>query len=139
MSFRFSAVNLGCNKNMVDLEFAMGEILKLQDRYEVEFYENPEDADYVIVNTCGFLSSSRAESENTVSYFDKLGKKIIVMGCYIPVANDNFFAGLKNLHAMVPFINYSNVEELVTGKKSDAPKKLALSLAGLKKAKEIMQ
>ncbi len=124
---------------MVDLEFAMGEILKLQEKYDVEFYENPEDADYVIVNTCGFLSSSRAESENTVSYFDKLGKKIIVMGCYIPVANDNFFARLKNLHAMVPFINYSNVEELVTGKKSDAPKKLALSLAGLKKAKEMIQ
>jgi hypothetical protein len=58
------------------------------------------------------------------------------MGCYIPVANDNFFARLKNLHAMVPFINYSNVEELVTGKKSDAPRKLGLSLAGLKKAKE---
>ena len=139
MSFRFSAVNLGCNKNMVDLEFAMGEILKLQDKYEVAFYENPEDADYVIVNTCGFLSSSRAESENTVSYFDKLGKKIIVMGCYIPVANDNFFARLKNLYAMVPFINYSNVEELITGKKSDAPKKLALSLAGLKKAKDMMK
>lgn len=117
----------------------MGELLKLQEKYDVEFYENPEDADYVIVNTCGFLSSSRAESENTVTYFDKLGKKIIVMGCYIPVANDNFFAGLKNLYAMIPFINYSNVEELITGKKSDTPKKLNLSLAGLKKAKETMQ
>ena len=110
MKFHFSAVNLGCNKNMVDLEFAIGEILKMQEKYDVEYFETPEEADYVIVNTCGFLSSARSESENTVKYFDNLGKKIIVMGCYIPVENDNFFSKLKNLYTLVPFINYSNVE-----------------------------
>jgi len=67
------------------------------------------------VNTCGFLSSARSESENTVKYFDTLGKKIIVMGCYIPVENDNFFSQLKNLYTLVPFINYSNVEGIITG------------------------
>jgi ribosomal protein S12 methylthiotransferase len=135
MSFAFSAVNLGCNKNMVDLEFAIWEILKLQNEYEVEYFETPEDADYVIVNTCGFLSSARAESENTVRYFDNLGKRIIVMGCYIPVENDNFFSKLKNLYKIVPFIDYSNVEELVTGQESEKKRKPSFSLAGLKKAK----
>lgn len=52
MSFTFSAVNLGCNKNMVDLEFAIGELLKLQGKYDVTYFETPEEADYVIVNTC---------------------------------------------------------------------------------------
>ena len=52
-SFNFSAINLGCSKNMVDLEYAIGEILKYSDRAPIEFVEDPEDshADYVIVNT----------------------------------------------------------------------------------------
>lgn len=122
---------------MVDLEFAIGELLKLQGKYDVEYFETPEEANYVIVNTCWFLSSSRQESENTVRYFDNLWKKIIVMGCYIPVENDNFFSSLKNLHALVPFINYANVEELVTWKKSQAPAKPTINLAWLKKAKAL--
>ena len=54
MAFSFSAINLGCSKNLVDLEFAIGEILKYSDRTPIEYYDNPEDEDveYVIVNTC---------------------------------------------------------------------------------------
>jgi ribosomal protein S12 methylthiotransferase len=79
--FSFSAINLGCSKNLVDLEYAIGEILKYSDRAPIEFYDDPEDknAEYVIVNTCGFLSSAREESEQTLSYYDSLGKKLILM------------------------------------------------------------
>lgn len=105
---------------MVDLEFAIGEILKYSDRAPIEFVENPEDrhAEYVIVNTCGFLSSARQESEETLSYYDSLGKKLILMGCYVSVKDDAFLAGLKNLVSIVPFMSYSVIEELVLGKKS---------------------
>ena len=79
--FSFSAINLGCSKNLVDLEYAIGEILKYSDRADIEFHDDPEDpdAEYVIVNTCGFLSSAREESEETLSYYDSLGKKLILM------------------------------------------------------------
>ena len=72
--FAFSAVNLGCSKNLVDLEFAIGEILKWSDRVPVEYISDPDDpnAEYVIVNTCGFLSSARRESEETLAYYDSL-------------------------------------------------------------------
>ncbi len=118
--FAFSAINLGCSKNLVDLEYAIGEILKYSDRAEIEFYDDPEDpsADYVIVNTCGFLSSAREESEQTLAYYDSLGKKLILMGCYVSVKDDAFLAGLKHLHSVVPFMSYSVIEELVLGKKS---------------------
>lgn len=118
--FAFSAINLGCSKNMVDLEFAIGEILKYSDRAPIEFHEDPEDpsAEYVIVNTCGFLSTAREESEQTLSYYDNLGKKLILMGCYVSVKDDAFLAGLKNLVSIIPFMSYSVVEELVLGKKS---------------------
>ena len=79
--FSFAAINLGCSKNMVDLEFAIGEILKFSGETPIEFIEDPEDphAEYVIVNTCGFLSSAREESEETLAYYDSLGKKLILM------------------------------------------------------------
>ena len=95
--FAFSAINLGCSKNMVDLEFAIGEILKYSDRAPIEYIEDPEsrETEYVIVNTCGFLSSARQESENTLSYYDDLGKKLILMGCYVSVKDDAFLSSLK--------------------------------------------
>lgn len=118
--FSFSAINLGCSKNMVDLEFAIGEILKYSSQTPIEFLENPEDkrCEYVLVNTCGFLSSARQESEETLAYYDSLGKKLILMGCYVSVKDDAFLASLKNLVSIVPFISYSVIEELVLGKKS---------------------
>ena len=105
---------------MVDLEYAIGEILKYSDRAPIEFHNDPEDphAEYVIVNTCGFLSSARQESEETLSYYDSLGKKLILMGCYVSVKDDAFLAGLKHLVSIVPFMSYSVIEELVLGKKS---------------------
>jgi ribosomal protein S12 methylthiotransferase len=118
--FAFSAINLGCSKNLVDLEYAIGEILKYSDRAEIAYIEDPEsvDTDYVLVNTCGFLSSARQESEETLAYYDSLGKKLILMGCYVSVKDDAFLAGLKNLVSIVPFMSYSVIEELVLWKKS---------------------
>ena len=119
MSFRFSSINLGCSKNLVDLEFAIGEILKYSDKTPIEYIEDSEapEADYVIVNTCGFLSSARAESEETLRHYDNLGKKLILMGCYVSVKDDAFLAGLKNLHSVIPFISYSTIENLLFDKK----------------------
>lgn len=116
-SFHFSSVNLGCSKNLVDLEFAIGQILKLSATHDVQYYENPEDpsAEWVLVNTCGFLSSSRQESEETLAHFDRLGKKLVLMGCYVSVKDDAFLAGLKNLHTVLPFTSYENLEKLVSG------------------------
>lgn len=130
--FAFSAINLGCSKNLVDLEFAIGEILKYSDRAPIEYIENPEDpaAEYVIVNTCGFLSTAREESEQTLSYYDSLGKKLILMGCYVSVKDDAFLSGLQNLASIVPFMSYSVIEELVMGKKSK------FNLSAIVKAKQ---
>ncbi len=130
--FAFSAINLGCSKNMVDLEFAIWEILKYSDRAPIEYIEDPEarETDYVLVNTCGFLSSARQESEETLAYYDSLGKKLILMGCYVSVKDDAFLASLKNLVSIVPFMSYSVIEELVLGKKSK------FNLSAIVKAKQ---
>lgn len=130
--FRFSAINLGCSKNLVDLEYAIGEILKFSNQTHIEYYDNPEDpeVEYVIVNTCWFLSSARQESEETLTYYDSLGKKLILMGCYVSVKDDAFLSNLKNLSSIVPFMSYSVIEELLFGKKSK------LNLSAIVRAKQ---
>ncbi|MFZ4461868.1 MAG: radical SAM protein [Patescibacteria group bacterium] len=141
MSFRFSSVNLGCSKNLVDLEFAVGQILKFSDRISIEYYDTPEDkaVDYVLVNTCGFLSTAREESEQTLKYFDDMGKKVILMGCYVSVKDDAFLSSLKNLHAILPFTDYASIEKMLFGEnrliKTPGVAKLKGALAGLKENK----
>lgn len=116
-SFRFSSVNLGCSKNLVDLEFAIGEILKFSDRIPMEYFDDPEDprAEYVLVNTCGFLSSAREESEATLRHYDDMGKKVVLMGCYVSVKDDAFLASMKNLHSILSFVDYGNIEKMLFG------------------------
>ncbi|MDD2745862.1 MAG: radical SAM protein [Candidatus Gracilibacteria bacterium] len=141
MSFYFSSVNLGCSKNLVDLEFAIGQILKFSDRMDIQYFDTPEDegAEFILVNTCGFLSTAREESEQTLKYFDELGKKVILMGCYVSVKDDAFLSSLKNLYAVLPFTDYATIEKMLLGEvpkvNSAAIAKLKSGLGGLKEGK----
>jgi len=48
-----------------------------------------------------------------VQYYDNIGKKLILLGCYLPVKDNAFLASLKNLYALVPFKNYEFIEEII--------------------------
>lgn len=117
--FNFSAINLGCNKNLVDLEFAIWEILKTPSS-QVNFFEDPlnNEVEYVLINTCSFLSSSRAEAEETISYYDSLGKKVIIMGCYTSLKDDDYIKTLKNLHSIVDYEELKNIWNIASAKKT---------------------
>ena len=111
----FSAINLGCTKNLVDLEYTVWEILKCSDQTEINFFPDPEDekVEYLLINTCGFLSSSRDEAESTIQYYDDLWKKLIIIGCYVPVKNDDFVKNLKNLHCITPHEDTKEVASML--------------------------
>lgn len=75
-------ISLGCPRNLVDSEVMLGILLKAG--YEVA--EVLEDADYIVINTCGFLEASRQESMDAVQ--ETLGArkktaKLIVTGCMV--------------------------------------------------------
>ncbi len=134
MAFKFASVNLWCNKNLVDLEFAIWEILKFSDKIEIEYFEDPEDewVEFVIINTCWFLSTARLESEQTIKHYDSLWKKIIILGCYISVKNDVFLASLSNLYKIIPFVNYSTIEDVLFDNKNS---RISLNKDNLSKLK----
>lgn len=78
----YAFVSLGCPKNLVDSEKMLGHLAI--DGYTV--VANPQDADFVIVNTCGFIESSRAESKDVIREMIDLKKSgqtkgVIVAGC----------------------------------------------------------
>ncbi|MFN8581603.1 MAG: hypothetical protein U0163_11585 [Gemmatimonadaceae bacterium] len=55
---RFSLVTLGCDKNTVDSERYIAEL----EAYGGERAESVEDADVILVNTCGFIDAAKRES-----------------------------------------------------------------------------
>ncbi len=103
MSFCFSSINLWCSKNLVDLEYIVWKIMS-SSKEDIKYFDDPEEDDvqYVIINTCWFLSSSRDEAEETIKYYDDLWKKIILTGCYVPVRDDDFLKTLNNLYRVFP-------------------------------------
>ncbi|EKE27377.1 MAG: MiaB-like protein tRNA modifying enzyme YliG, TIGR01125 [uncultured bacterium (gcode 4)] len=115
MKFYFSSINLWCNKNLVDLEFIIWEILKLSSEFDIQYFEDPADTlcEYVIVNTCWFLSTSREEAEMTIKKYDDMWRKIVIAWCYIQVADNDFLKSLKNLHKVIPFVDYKSIKEIL--------------------------
>ena len=78
----YAFISLGCPKNLVDSEKMLGNLAI--DGYSL--VSDPEGADFVIVNTCGFIESSRQESKSVIQEMLDLKKAggtkgVIVAGC----------------------------------------------------------
>jgi ribosomal protein S12 methylthiotransferase len=75
-------ITLGCAKNLVDSESLLGQFRS----NALEIVPNVVDADVAVINTCGFIEASKAESINAILETAQLKssgslKKIFVMGC----------------------------------------------------------
>jgi len=74
-------VSLGCPKNQVDTEIMLGQVTDAGHA----LVDTPEDADVIVVNTCAFIDSAKAESVNTILEMaeHKKGRagKLVVTGC----------------------------------------------------------
>lgn len=82
MSLKVGMISLGCNKNRVDSEIALG---LLQDR-GYTFTGDPAEADILMVNTCGFIEPAKEESIDAIlemAEYKKTGrcKVLVVTGC----------------------------------------------------------
>jgi ribosomal protein S12 methylthiotransferase len=84
---KINFISLGCPRNLVDSEVMLGILLKAG--YEVA--PTLEEADYLVINTCGFLEASRQESMDTVEEVlsqRKKTAKLIVTGCMVQTHSD---------------------------------------------------
>ena len=77
-------ISLGCPKALVDSERILTELRK--DGYEI--VPTYQDADVVVVNTCGFIDSAKKESLDTIGEALNENGKVIVTGCMGANAED---------------------------------------------------
>ncbi|MDR0362805.1 MAG: 30S ribosomal protein S12 methylthiotransferase RimO [Planctomycetota bacterium] len=76
-------VSLGCAKNLVDAEIALGALLGKNFELAVD----PRLADIVLINTCGFIESAREEAYGVIDEYVELKRekrgalKVVAMGC----------------------------------------------------------
>ncbi|TXF87832.1 30S ribosomal protein S12 methylthiotransferase RimO [Neolewinella aurantiaca] len=100
---KVNVVTLGCSKNLVDSENIITQLMA--NDYEVEHdgkHDGEDDANVVIVNTCGFIDLAKEESINTILlYADKKGKgeidKLYVTGCLSQRYKDNLEEGIPEV------------------------------------------
>jgi ribosomal protein S12 methylthiotransferase len=99
---RYSFISLGCAKNTVDSERMMG-LLQL-DGYEL--VREPVDADFVVVNTCGFIEDARTESYGAIDEMLELKNKgeikgLIVSGCLAERQKEELLIDRPGIDALV--------------------------------------
>ena len=105
-------VSLGCPKNLVDSEVMMGQLA--QAGYEIT--NHAEDADTVVVNTCGFIESAKAESVEAILDATRLkseGKatRLIVAGCLVERYRDDLRKEMPEVDA---FIGTNQINDILT-------------------------
>lgn len=110
-------ISLGCSKNLIDTEIAIGHFKN--NKYEIE--NNPEKAEIIVINTCGFIESAKEEAINTIlemaEYKKKNCKYLIVMGCLVQRYYDELIKALPEVDLFIKIDEYDRmwqkIEKLV--------------------------
>ena len=121
---KINVVTLGCSKNIFDSEVMMTQLQA--NNYEVEHESKVEDAEIVIINTCGFIDNAKQESIDTIlTYSDAktAGKvdKVYVTGCLSERYREQLEKEIPNVDA---FFGTRELPRLLKTLKADYKKEL---------------
>ena len=110
-------ISLGCSKNLIDTEVAIGHF----KNNKFEIVNNPEKADIIVINTCGFIESAKEEAINTIlemaEYKEKNCKYLIAMGCLVQRYYDELIKDLPEVDLFIKIDEYpemwQKIEKLI--------------------------
>lgn len=99
---KYAFISLGCPKNLVDSERMLG--LLHQEGYRL--VENPEESDFVVINTCGFIDNARKESMEAIDQMLDLKTQgrirgVIVSGCLAEREREELLAQRPEIDSLV--------------------------------------
>lgn len=122
-------ISLGCPKNLVDSEIMAGTLMK--DGYQV--VADAEDADTVVVNTCGFIEDSKKESIQRILDMTALKeqgqiKKVVVAGCLTQRYKDELVEGLPEADLFVGSGEFQNIAKILKSHDAGDKKKTFFNL-----------
>jgi len=102
-------VSLGCSKNLIDTEVAVG----LFKDHHYTIVNDPSKADIIVVNTCGFIDSAKEEAINTIlemaEYKKKRCRYLIAMGCLVQRYYDDLKKSLPEVDLFIKLENYDKL------------------------------
>lgn len=106
-------VNLGCSKNQVDSEVMLGTLVK----EGFHLTGDPQQAEVVIINTCGFIEEAKEESINTILEHSKLKKRggcrvLIAAGCLAQRYQGDLLKELPELDGVVGTGEFGKIAEI---------------------------
>lgn len=119
--FKYHISTLGCPKNQNDSQFAMG---VLDDAGFIEV-ESPEDADFVIVNTCGFIEDAKKESISKIFEMAELKRsdaKLVVSGCLAQRYAEELAEEMTEADLFVGVNEYAKLPEILLSIGNDESK-----------------
>lgn len=110
----FALISLGCSKNLVDSENLTGILV---NRKGFQLIEDIEEADLVLVNTCGFIGDAKKESIETIlevaEYKQKKLKKIVVCGCLAQRYSEEILQEIPEVDAVIGTGEIHKIEKIV--------------------------
>ena len=111
---KMSMVSLGCDKNTVDSEMMLG----LMNEKGFEYTDIDEEADVMIINTCGFIQSAKEESINAILEASKLKevgnlKALIVTGCLAQRYKNEIIKEIPEVDALLGTSSFDKIVETV--------------------------
>ena len=114
MEKRVHFISLGCPKNLVDTEIMLGSLIK--EGYTV--VSDADQADTVVVNTCGFVEDAKQESIEKILEMSELKeagklKKLVVAGCLTQRYKDDLVEGLPEADLFVGSGQFQNIAQIL--------------------------
>ena len=113
MKYKIGFVSLGCPKNLTDTET----MIALAEKKCI-LVTNPEEADIIVVNTCGFIESAKQESIDTIIEMGQYKhggrlKKLIVTGCLAQRYTDEILKDLPEVDAVVGTGSFYEINSVI--------------------------
>ncbi len=118
---KVSVVSLGCAKNLVHSETMMG----LFQQHGYELTERYDEAEVIIINTCGFVNAAKEESINTIlelAQWKEQGacKLLVTVGCLVQKYAGELAAELPEVDLFVGTNDYHHIVDLVRAHEAQA-------------------
>lgn len=109
-------IHLGCSKNLVDTEMTIG----LFQKQGYKIVNEPEKADILVINTCGFITSAKEEAIGTIlemaEYKKKKCKYLIVMGCLVQRYQKELEKLIPEVDVWIAYQTYDTLWEQIEAK-----------------------
>lgn len=120
---KINVITMGCSKNLVDSEQLMRQ---LNDKYIVLHDSEKDDADIVVINTCGFIADAKEESIDSILTYSEAKKKgklkkVYVMGCLSQRYKDELKKEMPEVDA---FFGVNDITDLMKTLEVDFKKEL---------------